>query len=90
MQKARATVGSRANVIGWRPLLCETSFGKKEKDQRCLWIASDTRDPNSQHCMSMNMSMNMNKFHGSVLYRGRVSFIDWLMAVIRQNMIITF
>ena len=46
MQKARATVGSWANVIGWRPLLCETPFGKKEKDQRCLRIAPQTRNPN--------------------------------------------
>ena len=90
MQKARATVGSWANVIGWRPLLCETRFGKKEKDQRGLCIAPKTRNPNFQHSMCVNMSTSINSFHGNLLYPGRVSFIDWLMAVERQNMIITF
>ena len=67
MQKARITVGSRANVIGWRPLLCEAPFGKKGKDQR----TPQTRNPNSQH----SMSTSINSFHGILLCRGRVRFI---------------
>ena len=64
MQKARATVGSRENVIGWKPLLYETSFGEKEKDQRYPWIAPQTRNRKSQH----SISMSINLFHENQLY----------------------